>query len=509
MKSKPNSSNSSLLLERAEAMRPVLAERLAHDFRAFVKKAWTVLQPNRHLIWSWHFDYLCEQLTMVKERRLLRLIVNVPPRTLKSTIITIAYPVWVWLTEPQHNFMAVSYSLDLSTEHSVMRRKLLQSEWFQRLWCDRFKMSGDRNQVGQFMNDRGGQMIATSVGGTAWGRGCDTAILDDPLSADQALSVTGRTTVNNWIATTLRSRLNDPPTGAIILVMQRLHELDPTGFLLEQEPGIWPHTRIPLVAEEDETWVFPISGRVVRRGRGEILQPERFTPAVVQGLRSHRLVFAAQSQQRPAPAEGNLIKRNEVMYYGGIDPRTSQADEKLPETFDFKVISVDCAFKDLATSDFVAIMVIGIKGRKRFILNVVNQRLDAAATEAEIRRQRDVYRPISAVLVEDKANGSAVIQRLKLNVTGVIQINPQGGKTGRMHAAAGEWQAKDWFVDRNAAWTEPLIDQLMMFPNGRYDDMCDSMSQAACWLLQRSVPTVAIYNAFTGKPFAEFPEGHF
>jgi hypothetical protein len=142
--------------------------------------------------------------------------------------------------------MAVSYNLDLSTEHSVMRRKLIQSEWFQRLWGDRFEMSGDRNQVGQFMNDRGGQMIATSVGATAWGRGCDTAILDDPLSADQALSVTERTTANNWMVTTLPSRLNDPPTGAIILVMQRLHELDPTGFLLEQEPSIWPHTRIPL-----------------------------------------------------------------------------------------------------------------------------------------------------------------------------------------------------------------------------------------------------------------------
>jgi hypothetical protein len=404
-----------LLLKRADLMRPLIADCLATDFSAFVKKAWPVLQPNRPLIWSWHYDYLGEQLTLVKQRRLLRLIVNIPPRTLKSTLITIAYPVWVWLTEPEHNFMAVSYNLDLSTEHSVMRRKLIQSEWFQRLWGDRFEMSGDRNQVGQFMNDRGGQMIATSVGATAWGRGCDTAILDDPLSADQALSVTERTTANNWMVTTLPSRLNDPPTGAIILVMQRLHELDPTGFLLEQEPSIWPHTRIPLVAEQNERWEFPISGRVVQRLRGDVLQPERFTPAVVEERRSRRLAFAAQYQQRPAPAEGNFIKRNEVRYYGGIDPRTGQADDKLPENFDLKVISVDCAFKDLQTSDFVVVMVIGIKGRKRFVLNIVNQRLNAAATEAEIRRQRQV-RQAWTVLVEDKANGPAVIQRLKINV---------------------------------------------------------------------------------------------
>ena len=140
------------------------------------------------------------------------------------------------------------------------------------------------------MNDRRGQMIATSVGATAMGRGCDTAILDDPVSADQALSDAERTKANVSIDNTLRSRLNDPATGAIIVVMQRLHELDPTGLLLEQEPGIWTHIRIPLVAKEDENWVFPISGRVVQRKAGDVLTPERFLPATVEQLKSRRLV---------------------------------------------------------------------------------------------------------------------------------------------------------------------------------------------------------------------------
>jgi predicted phage terminase large subunit-like protein len=486
-------------------MRPLLADRLADDFAAFFKRAWTVLHPNRPLIWSWHYDYLCEHLMLVKQRRLLRLIINVPPRTAKSTLITIAYPVWVWLTEPEHNFMAASYSLDLSAEHSVMRRKLLQSTWLQPLWGDRFQMSADRNQVGQFMNDRGGQMIATSVGATVMGRGCDTAILDDPLSANQALSVAERTTANNWIDSTLRSRLNDPATGAIILVMQRLHELDTTGFLLQQEPDAWRHVRIPLEAEEDERWVFPISGRVVQRMRGEVLQPERFTAAVVKEKRSHRLVFFAQYQQSPAPSEGNLIKRGEARYYGGTNPATGHADEKLPETFDLKLISVDCSFKNAATSDYVAIGVIGVKGRRRYVLNIVNSHLDAAATEAEIRRQRDVHPPIGIVLVEDKANGPAVIQRLKINVPGVIAINPQGGKDGRMYAVAGEWQAGDWYVDRNAAWTEGFIQQITMFPRAAHDDMADMMSQASCWLLQNRGPRVRVTDAFTGKLLYEVP----
>lgn len=186
-----------------------------------------------------------------------------------------------------------------------------------------------------------------------------------------------------------------------------------------------------------------------------------------------------------------MIRRTEVRYYGGMDAATGQEDQRLPATFDIKLISVDCAFKDAATSDYVAIGVIGVKGRKRYVLNVVNAHLDAAATEAEIRRQRDVHRPVGAVLVEDKANGPAVVQRLRMNVHGVIEINPEGGKTARMFAAAPEWQAGDWYVDRNAAWTEPFIEQITTFPNGRHDDQADMMTQAAAWLLRRDIPTVS------------------
>lgn len=214
--------------------------------------------------------------------------------------------------------------------------------------------------------------------------------------------------------------------------------------------------------------------------------------------------WSGQYEQRPAPLGGNLIKRNEVRYYGGIDPRTGQPDEKLPDRFDMKIISVDCSFKDSPTSDYVAIGVIGVKGRKRYVLNVVNAHLDAAATEAEIRRQRDVHRPVRAVLVEDKANGPAVIQRLKLNVPGVVEINPQGGRVPRMHAVAGEWQGSDWYVDRNAAWTEPFIEQITMFPNAAHDDMADMMSQAAAWIAVASMPSVTISHAFTGEILAQY-----
>lgn len=478
---------------------------LANDLAEFAKQAWSILYPGRDLIWSWHYDYLCECLLLVKQRTLRRLIINVPPRTLKSTLITIIFPVWTWLTDPSHHFLTASYNLDLSIEHSVKRRILLKSPWLKDLCRNVFRVTGGRNRVDQFMNNRGGQMVATSLGATAWGRGGDTAIIDDPLSADQALSDAERTYANNWADRVPRSRLNDPANGAIILVMQRLHELDMTGYLLEHEPELWTPIIIPLVAEEDERWVFPISGRIIERKAGEVLMPERFTPEVVEERRSQRIVFACQCQQRPAPAEGNYIKYCEVRYYGGIDPKTGQPDENLPTSFDLKIISVDCSYKNTTTSDYVAIGVIGIKGRKKFVLNVVNKRFDVAATVAEITNQWQKHHFICAVLVEDAANGQAVIQLLQSNVSGVIAINPQGGKTSRMHAAAVGWQAGDWYVDRNAAWAEPFIEQLMMFPNASHDDQVDMMSQAAVWLSEHSssAPVWRVTNAFTGETIYE------
>ena len=503
MSTKPNPATELPLPELSRAWRPLLAEALANDLAGFVRAAWPILLPNRKLVWSWHYDLLCEYLVLVKQRKLQRLVINVPPRTLKSPITTVLFPTWVWLTEPGHHFLTASYSRNLSGEHAMARRTLMQNAWFRKLWGDRFRLAGGRNRVEQYMNNRGGQMLATSVEATTMGRGCDTAILDDIISANQAASDAERTHANNWIDSTLYGQLNEPAVGSIIVVMQRLHQLDPTGFLLQREPHVWTKLCIPLVAEGKETWVFPISGRIVHRNDGDVLMADRFPPSVVEQYRLRRDVFATQCQQRPAPAGENLIKRDEVRYYGGIDPRTGQQDEKLPRTFDSKIISVDCAFKDSPSSDFVAILVIGVRGSKRFILNAVNAHLDAAGTEAAIRRQRELHSPINAVLIEDRANGPAVIQRLKINVPGVIAINPEGGKNGRMQAAAFGWQAGDWYVDRNAAWTEPLVEQITVFPNAAHDDLADAMSQAACWLAKSTGLSFTMSNAFTGEIYLQ------
>lgn len=480
--------------------KPVTAEELIEletNLAAFVKAAWPVLHPGRKMVWDWSDELICEWLTAVRKRQVTRLIINVPPRTGKTTKATICFPDWVWATDPAHCFMFGSYSGALAIEHSVARRHLLTSNWFHSLWGDKFSLSHDQNEKSQFDNDHRGQMIATSVGGSATGKGADTIIIDDPISIQDRTSEPIRKTANDWIDSTLKSRLNDPATGAIVLIMQRVHELDPSGYQLEQDKGAWEHVEIPLEAEEQKSSSFPISGKTVLRERDSLIHADRFSGKTVANLKKNRLDWAGLYQQHPAPLEGNLIKRSEVRYYGGIDPITGEKDPESPGKFDLVLLSCDAAFKDLATSDYVAIGAIGVKGPRRYLLDLVNQHLDVDGTEHAILRMRSqqmaLGRAVNGVLVEDKANGPAVIKRLKKKIPGVIEIEPMGGKIARMFAVAPEWQAGDWYVDRNHGLTEPFVQQITIFPAAAHDDMADMMSQAGIHL-QR--PTHGLIEAW-------------
>lgn len=184
---------------------------------------------------------ICEYLWLIREGKFkqqfgdaLGLIINVPPRTAKSTLVTVAFQVWCWLKHPERRFMCASYSGALAIEHSVKRRDLILSEWFENHFGSRFRLKSDANQKMSFDNDRTGQMIATSVGGTATGKGGDVLIIDDPIDPEQAASDVERTKANTWIDTTVRTRRNNPASDVMIMVMQRLHELDPTGYVMQR-----------------------------------------------------------------------------------------------------------------------------------------------------------------------------------------------------------------------------------------------------------------------------------
>jgi predicted phage terminase large subunit-like protein len=466
-----------------EALRARTREKLLTDFSAFCKRAWREMEA-KELQWGWYHELLAEYLTLAYQREELRLIFCMPPRGLKSRLTSIFWPSWCWANDPSLSFISVSYSDSLSEEHSVIRRKLLSSPWFQETFPNRVQFSSDQNRREQYGNLSGGMMTATSVEGTLTGKGSDFIVTDDILSPQQSFSDSERVNANRFFDSTLRSRLNEPTRGGIVIVCQRLHQADLVGHLLETEPDTWKLVSLPMVAERDEEIVFPISGRVVRRKAGELLHPSRFPKnwCDKQERTLGRVTWSAQYQQRPSPIEGNIVKAADVQYFGGRDPVSGEPDPQLPETFDRRIISVDASFKDTKSSDYVCILVIGVKGARRYVLNIVNSRLSLDATELEIRHAHVAYGPINATLIEDKSNGPAIISHLQDELPGVIGVDPKGGKLSRLVAASPEFSAKNWFFDRTGAWTSRAVDQLCSFPACKNDDIADAVSQASIWL---------------------------
>ena len=470
-----------LLEKRAEFEQLTEAEQLHIERRAqleaspaeFFYAAWNVLEPGRPLCRSWHYDLLGEWLLKVYRREVKRLIINVPPRTAKSTFVTICFPAWVWARDQKHRFLTASYSSDLSREHSSKRRTLIESEWFQGFWPVEF--SRDTNRADQYRNSQQGEMIATSVGATGTGRGGDTLILDDGLSADQAHSEAARKEAHRWFPDTFRSRLNDPSTGAIVVVEQRTHHEDVTGWALKNEPGQWEHVAIPLVQDdkEDKDIVFPVSGRVYERKIGDVLQPERHTPEVIASQQVHRRTYETQAQQRPSPEGGDICKREWWQFY-----------KVRPAEFDQVLDSWDLSFKDVKTADLAAGFKIGTKGSRRYFLACKWGRMGFVASSMAVTSLANMEPRPSRVLIEDKANGPAVLDALKTKVSGMIAVEPQGSKYARAVAASGDIEAGNVFLPDPEAfpadrwWVDQLIEEWAIFPNGPNDDGVDGSGQA-------------------------------
>ena len=486
--------------------------KLEASFSAFAKAAWETLEPGVPLTWSWHYDLIAEYLTLCMQKKLNRLIINIPPRTLKSTLITIMFPVWVWIqvqaakgdTPPRslagQSFVCASYAQLLSEEHSVKRRRLIESAWFRSRWGDRVWLQRDQNQKSKFQNNFNGQMFATSVGGTLTGIGGNFAIIDDSLKPDEIASEPAITALHNWFTNTLRSRLNNPAEDVIIIVEQRSGEFDLTGFCEDADTMLkankqtpeWTKLCIPLEADAEavdsktlkQVFRFPISKKNHARNLGDVLQPGRFPPAVVNAWKILRIIWNTQYQGRPSPLEGNMIRKSDIMYYGGKNPVTGEDDRDLPERFDLIVTSTDATFKDTESSDFVCVGTVGVRGPDRYVLEVVTAHLDSPATEKEINRQRLVWKA-RINLIEDKANGPAVIASMRKKVPGIVAVNPEGGKVSRMYAICGEWQTHNWYVSRTAAWSGPYVQHLCKFPAVLHDDDVDMTTQAGVYLQAR------------------------
>ncbi len=449
---------------------------LAH----YVRQAWPIVEPANELLWSWALDYICEHLEAVSKGHITRLVINIPPRTLKSTLASIMWPTWEWAQQPWMRLIFASHSGSLATKHSGARRQILQSEWYQERWGDQVKLTGDQNVKTWFENTKRGYMFATTIpGGQGMGFGGTRLIFDDPHSPDTVLSEVLRASVLDAYDQKFYPRLDDKRKGAIVLVMQRLHQNDLSGHVLAEQG--WTHCMIDNPCQVATRIVFPMSGKVFERAEGDLIDPKREGPDEIAKMRQtlRAYGFSGQYLQRPSPPGGAIFKRawfEEHVY------------QVAPPDFDEVVASVDAAFKGKADSDNTAIQVWGRKGAEKFLLYRHTEQMPFPDAKRAVKGLRARFPAISRIYIEDAANGPAIIDDLQKEVAGLIAVKPEGGKEARAHAVSAQVEAgnvrlpspflPDGNPDPSKGWVLDLIELAANFPKVTHDDDIDAMTQA-------------------------------
>lgn len=406
-----------------------------------------------------------------------RLIVTMPPRYLKSITISVAWVAWRLGRDPGLKFVCVSYSGELAQKHAGDCRAIMQTDWYQRVFPNtRLKRGGGAEM--DFATTKGGGRLSTSVGGTLTGRGGDIIIIDDPIKPDEATSETARRKVIHWYANTLSSRLNDKSKGAILLVMQRLHEEDLAGHLLEA--GGWDHLSLQAIAEINEH--VPLGGgRIHERKSGEALHPEREDVARLNALKAvmGSATYSAQYQQSPVPAEGLHVKREWFRRYKEMPVR---------KPGDLIVQSWDTASKDGVFNDFSVCITALARKNEVFVLDVFRDKLqfpDLLRRTIDLASQWET----NTLLIEDAASGAQLIQVLKRerqsHIPSPIPRKPVADKVTRFSGQSARIEAGDLLLPEDAPWLAGFERELLGFPNLRHDDQVDALTQLLAWRSQR------------------------
>lgn len=435
----------------------------------FIREAWPIIEPARAFIPNWHIDMIGEYLTAVDLGQIKRLIINLPPRFGKSNLVSVLWPAWSWTERPETRWVFASYAASLSTKLSVDRRLVIASDWYQERWGGMFALSEDQNQKTEFSNTDRGTMIATSVGGAITGKGGDRIVIDDLLNPQDAESKAAREGANDFYARTLSTRLNDPKTGAIVVVMQRLHKHDLTGHILDvlREKN-WVNLRLPMQAEERQTLVFPVSGREMVREEGDLLCEERAGKAEIEALATTlgSRGAAAQLQQKPSDADGVIFKREWWKRY-----------REMPKVLR-SIWFWDTAAKAKELNDFWAGFRICECKDGFYLDRLVQARMDYPTGKDTVKSEF-AGRPATILMVEDKSTGQALIPDLKRDTRlPIVAFEPPGDKVLRAHLVSPLCEAGKVFIPEDAPWAAAFIEKMADFPDVDHDDDVDAFTGA-------------------------------
>lgn len=459
------------------------------SYREFLNESWPIIEPANPLIGEWYIDCLCEHLEAVTSGQIRKLLINLPPREGKSNLVTVAWPAWSWTRKAFLRFITCSYSASLSEKHATMRRNIIESDWYQRKWGPLVRMAPDQNKKNEYENTARGHMIATSVGGTITGKGGDVEIEDDMINPLQATSDAERQAALDMHTKVLSTRLDNPKTGARVIVEQRTHDQDVSGYVLKHEAG-WTHLNLPMLAERRTVIVFPISKREVVREPDDILSPTRHGNAEIIDMKKTMTpeVFEAQCQQNPSSDVGNILKRTYWKKY-----------LVMPSGFDVVLTSWDMTFKQTKSGSYVGGQVWGKRNADFYLFPMrIKRRMDFSESlvqlDAFVKRVPVDYKfTPTAHLVEDKANGPAVISTMQNKIAGIIPMPTTGSKVARAHACAPLIRAGNVHIpdesicelDENGlAWVLDFIEECAKFrgADSEINDQVDTMTQALIYL---------------------------
>lgn len=500
----------------------IQAMEMRNEFREFVKQAWHVVEPGKEFKGGWHIDAICDHLTYVSLGDIDDLVINIPPRHSKSTIVAVMWPCWEWIWQPSVQWLFATYALSLTLRDSVKCRRLIQSPWYQEHFGDSFQLSSDLNQKQRFDNDHNGYRLATAVAGTATGEGGDRIVVDDAHNMKEINSDTIRKGVIDWWRDVMSTRGNDPKKLGRVIIAQRGHHQDLPGHVLAS--GSWVHLNLPgyfVPANRCVTRAKKTSSRVVparpdaysfgddieplvkdeviftdpRSKENELLTPDRFGPAEMAKL-SYELTergFEAQIQQNPSAKGGNIMKEHHWREW---------TDVQLPP-IQFIIQCYDTAFEEDEENDFSARTTWGVfeyeerldpklpwtaryKGQTRLcliLLERLNKRMEYPELRDNALTAHELWKP-DKILIEKKASGHSLAQELRRSGLPIARIKVTDSKFVRAHAASLILERGCvFYVKRN--WAQEVISQCGKFPADDHDDMVDTCTMAMLWLRKK------------------------
>jgi len=450
-------------------------------FTIFVQRVFAELNPGVAYLDNWHINVIADALMELRSGKYRRLAVAMPPRSLKSIIISVAWVAWLLGHDPSLRLICVSYGQELADKMASDCRQIMQSQWYKRLFPNTRLMPG-RQALANFETTAGGARFSTSIGGTLTGFGADIIIVDDPMKPSEALSEAERATTNNWVQHSLFTRLNDKRTGQIVIVMQRLHEDDVIGNLLEKAPGTFRTLFFSAIAAQQEVHDYstPFGPRRVVREEGEALHPEREPIEALEEQR--RLIgtafFSAQYLQEPVPLEGNLVKR---AWFRQYSPHEVIQPDRIIQSW-------DTAAKAGQLNDYSVCTTWALKGDRIYLLDVVRERLEFPALKRRIFDEADRHRA-DVVLIEDKGSGTSMLQELSSSGFGKgTPVLPVNDKVVRLAGVTAMIEQGRVYLPHSAAWLQDYVHELCGFPGLKHDDQVDSTSQALAWIREQGNP---------------------